>query len=248
MEPTFESQGSTIYGHVALPERLRSRGTPAIVLCHGFPDTAVGAEGAARSYPGLADRLANELGWIAMSFAYSGCGQSEGNFSTSAWLADVHAAIEHLRSAHDTAGIWLAGFGTGGSLAICAAAADEEIRGVAAFSAPADFSDWAADPTHLSTHAKQIGAISDDEFPTDLEAWAKEFEEVSATDAAPLVHPRSLLVVHGADDGLVPVFDGRILADAHGEAELRVISGAGHRLRYDPRAIAILLGWLTRQV
>ena len=26
-----------------------------------------------------------------------------------------------------------------------------------------------------------------------------------------------------------------------------VISGAGHRLRHDPRAVAILLGWLERQ-
>jgi putative redox protein len=26
-----------------------------------------------------------------------------------------------------------------------------------------------------------------------------------------------------------------------------MIGGAGHRLRHDPRAIAILLGWLDRQ-
>ncbi|MDX6234670.1 MAG: hypothetical protein QOH68_3788, partial [Nocardioidaceae bacterium] len=27
----------------------------------------------------------------------------------------------------------------------------------------------------------------------------------------------------------------------------RLVNGAGHRLRHDPRAIAILLGWLDRQ-
>jgi len=37
------------------------------------------------------------------------------------------------------------------------------------------------------------------------------------------------------------------LAEAHGSAELRVITGAGHRLRHDPRAVAVLLGWLDRQ-
>ena len=26
-----------------------------------------------------------------------------------------------------------------------------------------------------------------------------------------------------------------------------MIAGAGHRLRHDPRAIAVLLGWLDRQ-
>ena len=39
----------------------------------------------------------------------------------------------------------------------------------------------------------------------------------------------------------------RQIAQAHGSAELRIISGAGHRLRHDPRALAILLGWLDRQ-
>jgi hypothetical protein len=37
------------------------------------------------------------------------------------------------------------------------------------------------------------------------------------------------------------------LADAaEGYAELRVVAMAGSRLRHDPRAIALLLGWLQR--
>jgi len=48
--------------------------------------------------------------------------------------------------------------------------------------------------------------------------------------------------------GDLPVnFRSRVLAEAHGSAELQVIAGAGHRLRHDPRAIAMLLGWLDRQ-
>jgi putative redox protein len=38
-----------------------------------------------------------------------------------------------------------------------------------------------------------------------------------------------------------------VLAGQHGSADLRMIAGAGHHLRHDPRAIAILLGWLDRQ-
>jgi hypothetical protein len=45
----------------------------------------------------------------------------------------------------------------------------------------------------------------------------------------------------------VPVFDARVLVDAHGSAELRIVSGASHDLRLDPRAVAILVGWLERQ-
>jgi putative redox protein len=57
-----------------------------------------------------------------------------------------------------------------------------------------------------------------------------------------------LLVVHGADDEEVPIADGRRLAELAGpRAELRVLAGAGHRLRADPRAVALLAGWLERQ-
>jgi len=39
-----------------------------------------------------------------------------------------------------------------------------------------------------------------------------------------------------------------VLADAAGDAvELRVLSDAGHRLRHDPRAVALILGWMERQ-
>ena len=57
---------------------------------------------------------------------------------------------------------------------------------------------------------------------------------------------RALLLLHGADDQAVPVLDARAVADAHGEAELRLIDNAGHNLRHDPRAVAILIGWLDR--
>jgi putative redox protein len=43
------------------------------------------------------------------------------------------------------------------------------------------------------------------------------------------------------------VVDARLFAEYHGRAELRLLQGAGHRLRHDPRAIAVLLGWLDRQ-
>jgi putative redox protein len=59
--------------------------------------------------------------------------------------------------------------------------------------------------------------------------------------------PRSMLVVHGTDDDTVPDFDARVISDAHGSAEMRIIAGAGHHLRDDPRAVAVLLGWLDRE-
>ena len=59
--------------------------------------------------------------------------------------------------------------------------------------------------------------------------------------------PKRFLIGHGSDDVEVPVGDARALhSAADGRAELRVIQGAGHWLRADPRMVATLLGWLDR--
>jgi fermentation-respiration switch protein FrsA (DUF1100 family) len=63
------------------------------------------------------------------------------------------------------------------------------------------------------------------------------------------VPPRPLLIVHGANDDVVPITDARELADAaRPTAELRILVGAGHMLLHDPRAIALLLGWFDRHL
>ena len=56
-----------------------------------------------------------------------------------------------------------------------------------------------------------------------------------------------MLLLHGDEDESVPASDSRQLAEAHGTAEMRVLNGAGHRLRHDPRAVSVLMGWLDRQ-
>ena len=218
-----------------------------MILAHGYPSDVSAAAVAASALPELADRLAADMGWLAMALAFRGCGGSEGSFSLGGWLDDLRAAVDHLRATEPVSGVWLAGFGTGGALSICAAAGDRDVRGVASLGAPADFDDWASHPKRLLEHARQVGMITDARFPADMDAWSRELKELRAVAFAPLLAPRPLLVVHGSDDDLVPVFDARVLVDAHGSAELRIMNGAGHRLRHDPRAVAVLLGWLDRQ-
>jgi putative redox protein len=77
----------------------------------------------------------------------------------------------------------------------------------------------------------------------------RDIGRIDAVAAAKRLDRRPLLVLHGAEDVEVPVADARALADAgRPSSELRLVPGAAHRLRHDPRAIATLLGWLTRQV
>jgi putative redox protein len=223
-------------------------GRLGLVLCHGFPSGPRGAAVSAESYPQLADRLAADTGWTVLSFNFRGTGDSEGDFSLGGWMADLQLAVGHLLADEGVAGVWLAGFSTGGALAICTAAEDPRVSGVAALAAPADFGNWADDPRRFLDYAREVGVVRHRDFPADVTTWERELREIRAAAVVGKIPPRPLLIVHGSDDDVVPMVDARQLADAaDGNVELRVLTGAGHRLRHDPRAIAVLIGWLDRQ-
>lgn len=230
-----------------MPARAQSRTQPGVVIAHGFPAEMGGGANSTKSFPELADRIAAEVGWIAFAYASRGVDDSEGDFSLEGWRRDVGGAVDHLAESASCDALWLIGFGTGGALAICAAADDDRIRGVAAISAPADFQDWAANPRKLLLHARDIGIIRSADFPESVDRWAAELRAIRAVDAAARLEERDLLLIHGSDDETVPVFDSRALDDAYAGADLRIVPGGTHHLRHDPRAIAVLLGWLDRQ-
>ncbi len=240
----------TLSGYLARP--LRSDGEvlraprPAVVFCHGLPAAPGGAATAGRSYHVLADRLAAEMGWSALVLNYRGCGASEGDFSLLGWVEDVRAAVDYVSERTRTTGVWVAGFGTGGAVGMRAAADSPTVRGVVSVGAPVDFGEWAANADRLLRHSRDTGVVRSDSFPANRQAWRDQFAGFSSTDAADRLAPRPLMVVHGSDDELVSSLDARAIADAHGAADLRIIATGGHRLRYDPRCISLVLGWLDR--
>jgi putative redox protein len=247
----FESDGLKLARYLATPAGRPNREAgvrlPGLILCHGFPVGPIDARHSAGTFPELMDRIANEMGWLAMTFTFRGCGDSEGDFSLAGWVHDLRAAIDHLQQTGEPDGIWLIGSATGGSLAICVGAENPDVRGVALLGARTDFDDWAGQPRRFLDHAREIGAIRDPAFPKQFDQWARELRRFRPLEAAKRFAPRPLLVVHGGEDDTVPLVDARLFAQAHGSAELRMINGAGHRLRHDPRAVAVLLGWLDRQ-
>lgn len=245
MDYRFRSGSLLLSGHLAVPPS-GVEGAPGLVLCHGFPTRGRESPQSGQSFPELAERIATELGWLVLTMNFRGCGASEGQFSLDGWLEDVHAAVDHLLSL-GADGVWLAGFGTGGSLVVSEGARNPAVRGVAAMATPGDFDDWARNPRRLLIHARQVHVIKDPAFPQEFDKWAAALKKVRPVDAAAQLAPRPLLVMHGDSDDLTPLADGRALVAAHGEAEFRLISGAGHELRHDPRAVAVFLGWLARQ-
>ncbi|HUB71688.1 MAG TPA: alpha/beta fold hydrolase [Acidimicrobiales bacterium] len=243
--------GPQLSGYLVRPSfsAASGAGRHGVVLVHGFPEPGHETGSPSYGYPQLATRLAAETGSMVLTFDLRGTGESAGDFSLTGWQADLASATGALREIPGVEKIWLVGFAAGATLAICAAGDDTALAGVAAFAPPAEFAERASDPRKLLAEARSMGVIHARDFPEDPSAWARELREIEPLRLVAQIPPRPLLIVHGANDDVVPMTAARELADAaNSTAELRILPAAGHMLLHDPRAIALLLGWFDRHL
>jgi len=242
----FPSDGLRLSAHWRRPPGAGR--VPALVIVPGFPRGTGGAAMVGATYALLADRIPGETGWAAMTFEFRGTGTSEGDFSIEGWLADVRAAVDVVHARSDVAGVCLAGFRLGGTLAVVSAAYDPRVRAVTSFAAPASLREWVRDPAWFLEYARGTGVLRTAGYPPDPVAWTRAISDLDPLEAAARLAPRPWMIVHGSDDDVVPVESARIFTEAAGEGcELRILQHGPHRLRHDPRAIALLLGWLARR-
>jgi len=217
-----------------------------VLLCHDLPRPKGAAADVALTFPALADRLARESGWHVVTGALRGAGDSVGDFSPLGWLEDLTFLADS--EIPQDAPRFAVGFGFGGVLALHLAARDERIAGIACLGTPAELGPLVGDPASFAAHCRRTGVITSPGFPDSMEAWAKELSVLQPAEDAALLKGRSILLVHGSEDPDVSGAAMRALAEAAtGPSELHVVLGAGHWLRADPRAIAILVGWLERR-
>ncbi len=220
---------------------------PVIMLCHELPRDPDGATEPGRGYPALADRLADECACRVVVGMLRGTGGSDGDFSADGWLDDLAAVAD--AEVGPEGSLWVIGFGFGAAIALRTATREPRVRGVASVAGPADLTAWVASRDKVLDRCRRSGVIRSEDFPHDPDAWVAELIALAPLDAAARLGDRPLLVVHGSDDAEVPVAAARALADAApgGPVDLRIVPGAGHWLRADPRVVATLVGWIERQ-
>jgi fermentation-respiration switch protein FrsA (DUF1100 family) len=137
-----------------------------------------------------------DAGYNVLTYDYRGFGQSAGSVDRRGMLDDVRAAFGYVAKRSDVNGQRLISFGhsLGGANSL-AALAEAPVNGLRAVITDAAFSSYRA---MAETLAGQLGAnlVTDE--------WAPK-------DSVAKISPVPLLIVHGTNDEVVPVAQGRVL-------------------------------------
>lgn len=219
----------------------------AVIVCHGFTGSK---EGGGRALE-MAEEMAR-LGYAALLFDFSGCGESEGDF------ADI-TLTSHLRDLQSSVNFCLGlglkkiitlGRSFGGSAAICHGGTDRRVAGVCTWAAPADlkgvfsaFRDRALDtPGELVPLTGEQGTVYL------KKAFFSDLERHNVAGQAALLSPRPLLVIQGSADTVVPPENAGAICQAAGEPKhLQVIEGADHQFSGRHREVwDTFFNWLEK--
>ena len=228
---------------------------PCVLLCHGIP-SGQPAESGDYGYPALMERIAGR-GLACIYFNFRGTGDSQGDFSFGGWLRDLERVVDAVLNGRSPFGdidmgrLAILAFSGGAAVSIDFAARHHHFQAIASMASPADLVELIPreNLAEILAHWKGIGLIRDPGFPPDAEQFHLEVEELSPLRHVAWVAPTPLLIVHGELDDLVPLHAARQLFEAAEEPkELRILPGAGHKLRLAPEAVAGALDWLQARL
>lgn len=243
---TLKIDNLNLPGEVYFPETTRQP-SPALCLCHGIPSGQPASNNDA-GYPGLAETYC-AAGFITLIFSFRGAGEAQGNLDMLGWTRDLKAAIDYLASLKevDKSRLYLLGSSAGAAVSAYVAANDPRVSSLVTFACPAEFSFLTDKKQAMATinHFRSIGVIKDTSFPPSIDDWLGGFSVISPIQWIDKISPRSLLLIHGEKDDLVPVEQAQELFRRAGEPKkLVIIPGAGHRLRLEQEAVNTALAWL----
>lgn len=247
---TLEVEGLKILGQLYLPGEGDQTPYPTVCVCHGIP--AKSPDPSDRGYPLLAERICRK-GLAVLIFNFRGTGASNGNLDILGWTRDLKAVIDYLWALPevDRSHLSLLGFSGGATVSVYVAAQDKRVLFVVTCACPAEFSFLTEvdEPQSVINHFRGIGAIRDKDFPYSVEDWLSGFRLVSPIKHVAEIAPRPLLLVHGSKDEVVDMSHAyKLYARAGEPKQIIIVDGAGHGLRQNDGAMAIIIDWLKSQL
>jgi pimeloyl-ACP methyl ester carboxylesterase len=231
-EIEFPSTGEVTLRGWLLGESSAEGGMPPVILTHGW----TGNSGELLS---LGEELARTK-TLVLVYDVRGHGRSDPAPAVTArhFRDDLLAAVEAVRRASGGRNPLLVGHSMGGAASVLAAVSGATVAGVLAMAAPADLLEVTA------------GYLTDRGLPGPLivrlclPSW-----RVRAGESLSRLNPQErvgelrvpLVVIHGSEDGRVPLEHARRLAELGG-GRLRIVQGGGHSdLVRDPEVLGEIL-------
>ena len=216
--------------------RVNSR-TGAVLAGRFFPGESRATVVLAHGYGGNQDELLpvagalHDGGFSVFSYDSRGAGRSTGEIAFGAReREDVESVVDYLttRPDVDAGRIGALAFSMGAASTLMAAADDKRIRAVVDDSGWADVHHWLRPKlTDMFLHPRaRFTPLSMKliELRTGI-----DFDDLKPGDVVGRIAPRPLLIVHGADDDVVPASDGdELFAAAREPKELWRVEDAGH--------------------
>jgi len=247
---TLEVEGLKIVGQLYLPGKGDQAPSPTVCICHGIP-SGNPPDPSDGGYPLLAERICQE-GLAVFIFNFRGTGNSGGNLDMLGWTRDLGTAIDYLctLSEIDRSHLSLLGFSGGAAVSVFVASQDKRVSSIVACACPSEFTfltNFDNAPAVIDRFYR-IGAIRDKDFPPSVEEWVNGFGRVSPIKYVAGIAPRPLLLVHGGADELVDISHAyKLYARAGEPKQIIIVDGAGHHLRKNDTAMAIVIDWLKSQ-
>lgn len=193
----------------------------------------------------LAEGL-SEKGWPCLRISYSGNGASEGRFEDSCITKEVADLQSVMDMVPDTARIAYVGHSMGGAVGVLAAARDLRIRLLVSLAGMTHTADFVR--REFADVTPGQGFMWEDENCPLSETYVNDLLHIGSTLSAAEAVTQPWLLIHGEEDDVVPIQDGRDAYEAAVvEKKFIAIPGAGHSFDQSsyPQLVEAVDEWLS---
>lgn len=220
------------------------KNSPTLIISHGLPDSKSGVGTFASTYSVLCERLSVELDFNVLFVTFSGFSKNAPNFSIKNWIEDLDASIDYISKNMNDNPIYILGFSVGAVIALNAASKDPRVKACAIFGVPYSL-DALISPVESFIESLRLNGFYQ------LEKTKNEKKDfIGLINVEELISSwpdKPLIVGLGEDDDVVGIQNTkRIVSLIPKDQTCIMYPFANHRLRYDPRVIASIIGWFGR--
>ncbi len=184
-------------------------------------------------------------GWPCMRISFAGNGESDGSFGECTITKEVDDLQAVLSAVPDYVRVAYAGHSMGAAVGVLTAANDLRIRALISLAGMARTADFVE--REFGDVIPGVGCMWEDETMPLSEGFVADLKSIGDILQAAATVTQPWLLVHGSEDDVVPIQDGR---DAHAAARCEKqwleIAGAGHSFDESsyPRIVDAMDAWL----